>query len=216
MKKRFNRVTAFGLAILLAACNMAAHAENAGDRAGQDDGVFRYRENGAEENVDVTMIEEGQSPGRFTYQVACHDEKIKYCVPSARMGSISVIQSPAAEMKLAAAYGRQECRIYFYGDFKLVYEPYIGNGTRIIGDEIQLDFYLENGQWICKKTVTAAGGFNLPPDNRGIGGWRELGLALHETGNDLAYAILSPASPDSSFLKRSLLREPSGEAPLAS
>jgi hypothetical protein len=183
MNKKFTRVAAFGLVILLIGCVLAAQAESIvakpGEKTGQDDGVFRYRERGAEEKVDVTMIEDGQWPDRYIYQVASHDEKIKYCVPSARMGSISVVQSPAAEMKLVSIGGKQECRIYFNGDFKLVFEPYIGIGMKVFGDEIEMDFYLDNGQWICKKTVTAAGGFNLPPDNRNIGGWRELGLALH-------------------------------------
>jgi hypothetical protein len=184
MKKRFKRYMAFGLAVLMIVCAAAAQAESMvsmpGDQAGQDDGVFRYRENGAEEKVDVTMIEEGQSPGRFTYHVTSHDAKIKYCVPSVRMGSISVVQSPEAVMKLVSSGGKQECRIYFYGNFELVYEPFFGKETKGFGDEIQLDFYLDNGQWICKKTVALCIGLDIPPDNRDIdGGWRELGLASH-------------------------------------
>jgi hypothetical protein len=182
MKKSFKRYASFGLIILLIVCTLAAQAESIvskpDDPTGRDDGVFKYRERGAEEKVDVTMIEEGQSPGRFTYQVTSHDEKIKYCVPGAMFGSISVVQSPAAEMKLVSIGGKQECRIYFYGDFKLVYELYIGKGMKNFGDEIQLDFYLENGQWVCKKLVSLGFGLDIPPDNRNIdGGWRELGLA---------------------------------------
>lgn len=184
MEKKFKEYVALGLAVLLIVCAFYAQAESVGfkpgDRSGQDDGVFRYRENGAEEKVDVTMIEEGQSPGRFTYLVTSHDTNIKYCVPSARMGIISVVQSPEAEMKLVTSVGKQECRIYFCGNFKLAYEPFFGAKAKGFGDEMQLDFYLDNGQWICKKTVALGIGLNIPPDNHDIdGGWRELGLASH-------------------------------------
>ncbi len=183
MVKEFKRYAALSLVILLVVCALAAQAENVvskpGDMAGQDDGVFRYRENGAEEKVDVTLIEEEQMPERFSYHVTSHDAKIKYCVPSARMGSISVGESNAAEMKLVLIGGKQECRIYFDREFEFVYEPSIGIGTKAFGDEIQLDFYLENGQWICKKTVSLSFGFDIPHDNRNIeGGWRELGSAF--------------------------------------
>ncbi len=175
MGKRFKRYAAIGMIVLLVICAVAAQAEKAVSGPGGPEapviyipapkagGFVWHGGSGDDRKVKVTSII-GDQKGleRFAYSVTSNDEKIKYCVPSVKAGSISVSESKKAAMKMVGSGDAQECRIYFDKDFEFVYEPRFEKGAKVFEDEICLDFYGENGQWICKKAKSLFIGMNIP------------------------------------------------------
>ena len=192
MGKYFKRYAALGFAVVLLACAAVAQAEKTSSTqapviyipAPKPGGFVWHGEGGGEAKVEVTInADEPSSTARHSYLVTSLDKEIRYCVPSVKAGSISVSGSPKAAMKMVGTGDRQECRIYFDTKFEFVYEPRFEKGKRVFADEIRLDFYGGDGQWICEKSagvyivesLTPPGGYDMDV----YGGWKLLGITEH-------------------------------------